>query len=115
MGKTISATILRQNLAQLLDELEAGQSHFVVERNNAPAAVLMSVEKFAEIRRMLEMIAVQEYIRLEPVSRPRHLPADVELPPPAAALVEHARALYAAQEEAQPELKTMTARLRIVR
>ncbi len=62
MAKKISVTELRTQLAGLLDQLGEGQSHFVIERNNQEAAVLLSIEKFREIMQMLELFNTLEFI-----------------------------------------------------
>ncbi len=62
MGKKISATELRTQLGTLLDQLDNGESHFVIERNNQEAAVLLSMEKFREIMQMLELLNTLDFI-----------------------------------------------------
>src|SRR5947209_6503007 len=65
MGKVISATTLRTQLANLLDELKNGQTHFIVERNNEQVAVLLSMEKFQDIMQTLELLNALEYINTD--------------------------------------------------
>ena len=65
MGKNISATALRSQLSTLLDQLKAGETHFVIERNNQPEAVLLNIHKFQEIMQMLEVINRLEFISPE--------------------------------------------------
>lgn len=62
MGKKISVTELRNQLGYLLDRLDQGESHFVVERNNREAAVLLSMEKFHDIMQMLELLNTLDFI-----------------------------------------------------
>jgi len=68
MGKVISATTLRTQLSTLLDELKDGQTHFIVERNNEAAAVLLSITKFQEIMQTLELLNTLEYIGPDEIS-----------------------------------------------
>lgn len=65
MAKTISATTLRSQLSSLLDQLKAGETHFVIERNNQAEAVLLNFDKFQEIMQMLEMLNRLEFIGTE--------------------------------------------------
>ena len=62
MGKKISVSELRGQLTTLLDQLDQGQSHFIVERNSREVAVLLSMEKFQEIMQMLELLNTLEFI-----------------------------------------------------
>jgi PHD/YefM family antitoxin component YafN of YafNO toxin-antitoxin module len=63
MGRVISATTLRNQLASLLDELKCGeQTHFIIERNNEAAGVLLSMEKFQDIMQTLELLNNLEFI-----------------------------------------------------
>jgi prevent-host-death family protein len=62
MGKIISATTLRNQLSNLLDELHDGETHFIIERNNEKVAVLLSMEKFKDIMQTLELLNTLEYI-----------------------------------------------------
>ncbi len=62
MEKKITASELRNQLGILLDRLEEGHSHFVVERNNREVAVLLSIEKFREIMQMLELLNTLDFI-----------------------------------------------------
>ncbi len=62
MSKIISALQAQAELAQLLDQLEKGTSHFIIERNNQPSAVLLNIEKFQEIMQMLDMLNALEFI-----------------------------------------------------
>ncbi len=62
MLKKISVSELRSQLTTLLDQLEEGHSHFVIERNNQEVAVLLSMEKFQEIMQMVEMITTLDFI-----------------------------------------------------
>lgn len=77
MGKTISATTLRSQLSSLLDRLKAGETHFVIERNNQAEAVLLNIEKFREIMQMLEVLNHLEYISVEQPGL-EGLPTDLE-------------------------------------
>jgi PHD/YefM family antitoxin component YafN of YafNO toxin-antitoxin module len=74
MGKTISATILRSQLSTLLDQLKAGETHFVIERNNQAEAVLLNITKFQEIMQMLEMLNRLEFIGTESYEADLRLP-----------------------------------------
>ena len=62
MGKKISVTELRNQLGTLLDLLDQGESHFVIERNNREAAVLLSMDKFRDIMQMLELLNTLDFI-----------------------------------------------------
>ncbi len=62
MGKVISTTSLRSHLSSLLDELESGETHFIVRRNNRSTAVLLNWEKFQEIMQMLELLNGMDFI-----------------------------------------------------
>ena len=62
MSKKISVSELRSGLTSLLDQLDQGQSHFVVERNNREVAVLLSMEKFQDIMQMLELLNTLDFI-----------------------------------------------------
>lgn len=77
MGKTISATTLRSQLSSLLDRLQAGETHFIIERNNQAEAVLLNIEKFREIMQMLEMLNHLEYISVDQQGM-ENLPPDLE-------------------------------------
>ncbi len=68
MGKVISATALRSHLSTLLDELQAGESHFIIERNNEEVAVLLNMTKFQEIMQTLELLNNLELIDVEEVT-----------------------------------------------
>ena len=70
MGKKISATKLRTQLGDLLDQLDDGETHFVVERNNREVAVLLSMEKFRDIMQMLELFNSLDYIDEVPAEFP---------------------------------------------
>lgn len=65
MTKIISAELLRTQLNNLLDELNQGETHFIIERNQEVAGVLLSIEKFQEIMQMLEMLNSLDYIPAE--------------------------------------------------
>jgi len=67
MSKTISATILRSQLSTLLDQLQDGETHFIIERNNQPEAVLLNMRKFQEIMQMLELLNRLELIGGQPL------------------------------------------------
>ncbi len=62
MGKKVSVKELQNQLETLLDQLEQGESHFVVERDNQEAAVLLSMEKFRDIMQMLELLNTLDFI-----------------------------------------------------
>jgi len=62
MDRVITASRLRTELSQLLDQLDNGTSHFVIERNDQATAVLLSIEKFRDIMQMLEMLNALEFI-----------------------------------------------------
>ena len=62
MGKKITVSELRSQLGTVLDQLDSGQTHFVIERNNQDVAVLLSMEKFLEIMQMLELLNTLEFI-----------------------------------------------------
>src|SRR5437764_8935141 len=62
MGKKISAKELKTQLGSFLDQLEQGQSHFVIERNDQEVAVLLSMEKFRDIMQMLELLNTLDFI-----------------------------------------------------
>jgi PHD/YefM family antitoxin component YafN of YafNO toxin-antitoxin module len=62
MDRVITASRLRTELSQLLDQLDNGTSHFIIERNNQASAVLLSIEKFRDIMQMLEMLNALEFI-----------------------------------------------------
>jgi len=74
MSKTISATILRSQLSTLLDQLQDGETHFIIERNNQPEAVLLNMRKFQEIMQMLELLNRLELIGGEPLELEPSLP-----------------------------------------
>jgi prevent-host-death family protein len=66
MNKKISTSELRNRLGNLLDQLEDGHSHFIVERNSREVAVLLSMEKFQEIMATLETLQNLELIEEQP-------------------------------------------------
>jgi prevent-host-death family protein len=70
MNKKITTSELRNRLGNLLDQLEDGHSHFIVERNSREVAVLLSMEKFQEIMATLETLQNLELIEEQP-ARPR--------------------------------------------
>jgi prevent-host-death family protein len=62
MGKKLTVSELRSQLGTVLDQLDKGQTHFVIERNNQEVAVLLSMEKFRDIMQMLEMLNTLDFI-----------------------------------------------------
>jgi prevent-host-death family protein len=62
MGKKITVSELRSQLGTVLDQLDSGQTHFVIERNNQEVAVLLSMEKFRDIMQMLELLNTLDFI-----------------------------------------------------
>src|SRR4051794_7116859 len=62
MGKKLTVSELRCQLGTVLDQLDSGQSHFVIERNNQEVAVLLSMEKFRDIMQMLELLNTLDFI-----------------------------------------------------
>lgn len=74
MGKKISDQQLRTQLGDYLDQLDQGQTHFVIERDDEEVAVLLSMEKFRDILQTLEMLNTLELIDPDP------LKADLEFP-----------------------------------
>jgi prevent-host-death family protein len=76
MGKKISAKELRTQLSSVLDQLDQGQSHFVIERNNREIAVLLSMEKFLEIMQMLELLNTLDFIDPNGLELGEPIPAD---------------------------------------
>ena len=62
MGKKITVSELRSQLGTVLDQLDSGQTHFVIERNNQEVAVLLSMEKFRDIMQMLELLNTLHFI-----------------------------------------------------
>ncbi|MDB5082799.1 MAG: Antitoxin [Chloroflexi bacterium] len=62
MGKKLTVSELRAQLGTVLDQLDSGQTHFVIERNNQEVAVLLSMEKFRDIMQMLEMLNTLDFI-----------------------------------------------------
>lgn len=62
MGKKLTVSELRSQLGTVLDQLDKGQTHYVIERNNQEVAVLLSMEKFRDIMQMLEMLNTLDFI-----------------------------------------------------
>lgn len=62
MGKKITVSELRSQLGTVLDQLDSGQTHYVIERNNQEVAVLLSMEKFRDIMQMLELLNTLDFI-----------------------------------------------------
>lgn len=62
MGKKLTVSELRSQLGTVLDQLDSGQTHFVIERNNQEVAVLLSMEKFRDIMQMLELLNTLDFI-----------------------------------------------------
>lgn len=62
MGKKLTVSELRSQLGTILDQLDSGQTHFVIERNNQEVAVLLSMEKFRDIMQMLELLNTLDFI-----------------------------------------------------
>lgn len=62
MGKKLTVSELRSQLGMVLDQLDSGQTHFVIERNNQEVAVLLSMEKFRDIMQMLELLNTLDFI-----------------------------------------------------
>ncbi|HEX2915252.1 MAG TPA: type II toxin-antitoxin system Phd/YefM family antitoxin [Chloroflexia bacterium] len=86
MGKKISVSELRAQLGGVLDQLDNGQSHFIIERNNQEVAVLLSMDKFKDIMQMLELLNTLEIIETgaelpDPDDNPVDFP-DISLLPP---------------------------------
>lgn len=65
MSKKVSVTELRNQLGNMLRQLEEGQSHFIIERNNQEVAVLLSMEKFRDIMQTLETLNSLDFIEAE--------------------------------------------------
>src|SRR5690349_21381924 len=62
MGKKLTVSELRSQLGTVLDQLDSGQTHFVIERNNQEVAVLLSMEKFRDMMQMLELLHTLDFI-----------------------------------------------------
>lgn len=62
MGKKLTVSELRSQLGTVLDQLDSGQTHYVIERNNQEVAVLLSMEKFRDIMQMLELLNTLDFI-----------------------------------------------------
>ncbi len=53
---------LRKNLTKLLDELRDEGQEVVITRQGKPAAIIVNVERYLEVRRALEEFSDPEYL-----------------------------------------------------
>ena len=100
MLKTISSSQLRSQIKRVLNEVEYGQSQYIVEKFGQPAAAIISMEDFCLLQELRQQQAVTSLRQLVAEVRARNRRLD---PGELDALIEEARAEFYHLQSSQPD------------
>lgn len=68
MIKTITAMKARQNLGTIMNEVSFAGDEFIIERAGKPMAVIVSVDKFYEMKKNIEHIDMTEELPMTEIN-----------------------------------------------
>ena len=68
MIKTITAMKVRQNLGTIMNEVFFTGDEFIIERAGKPMAVIVSVDKFYEMKKNIEHIDMTEELPMTEIN-----------------------------------------------